>query len=50
VSARKKLNAANLLGALVIAGLVGMVTNSGAAFLTAFFALVLASVMVRDIR
>ena len=50
MSARRKLNTAHLLGSLLVACLVGMVTESICLFLVAFVGLVLASVIARDIR
>jgi len=50
MSARRKLNAAHLLGSLLIAGLVGLITGSGLAFTVALVALLLADLVSRDIR
>jgi hypothetical protein len=50
VSARRKLNAAHLLGALLVAGLVGLATGSGLAFTVALGGLLLAGLVARDIR
>jgi hypothetical protein len=50
VSAKQKLNAAYLLGALPVAGLVGGVAGSWAAFGVALVALLVAAYHAGDIR
>lgn len=50
MSAKRKLNAAHLLGALAVAGLVGSATGSATAFVVAFAGLILAGLIARDIR
>jgi len=48
--AKRKLNAANFLSALLVAGLIGGVTASWTAFLVALAGLLLAAVVAGDIR
>lgn len=50
MSARRKLNAAHLLGTLTVSGLIGAVTGSVTAFTVAFIGLALAGLIARDIR
>ena len=50
MGAKKKLNAANLMGAFLFAGLLGLLTNSVAIFLLATAALLLAGWMAGDLR
>ena len=50
MGAKKKLNAANFMGAFLIAGILGVVTNSLAVFLLAGAALLVAGWTTGDIR
>ncbi len=50
MTAKHKLNAAHFQGALVIAGMVGALTRSYLVFLFALAALIIASILARDIR
>jgi hypothetical protein len=50
MGAKKKLNAANFMGAFLIAGILGLVTNSLAVFLLVGAALLAAGWMAGDIR
>ncbi len=50
MSAKHKLNSAHLLGALLVAGLVGGVTGSAGVFLIALAALLTAGYHAGDIR
>jgi hypothetical protein len=50
MSAKHKLNSANVLGALLVAGLLGGVTGSFGVFLIALIALLVASYHAGDIR
>ncbi len=50
MSAKHKLNSANVLGALLIAGLLGGVTGSFGVFLIAVCALIVAGYHAGDIR
>jgi len=50
MTARHKLNAAYFYGALLISGLIGLVSGSWKVFLIALAALVVASIYAGDIR
>ena len=50
MSAKHKLNAANVLAALAVAGLVGGVSQSWAVFAVALVGLLIAGLAARDIR
>jgi hypothetical protein len=50
MSAKHKLNAAHILGSLLLAGLVGWVTGSPAVFLIALVASLIAGYYAGDIR
>jgi hypothetical protein len=50
MGAKQKLNSANLMGAFLIAGILGLVTNSLPVFLLAGAALLVAGLMAGDIR
>jgi len=50
MGAKKKLNAANFMGAFMFAGLLGLVTNSSAVFFLAAAALLVAGWMAGDLR
>lgn len=50
MSARHKLNAMNFCGVLVVAGIVGLVTDSGWAFIIAALGLLIAALGSGDIR
>ncbi len=50
MGAKQKLNAANLLGCLLVAGLVGGMTSSLMVFVLAFSGLLIVNVVSGDIR
>lgn len=50
MGARQKLNSAALLGNLVFAGLIGLVTQSATVFVVAFVVLIACSVHSGDMR
>jgi hypothetical protein len=50
MGAKQKLNSAHLWGALVIAGLVGLVTQSWTVFLVALTGVIVVDVIAGDIR
>ncbi len=50
MSARTKLNGAHAAGALLVAGLLGMLTGSGAVFLVSLGGLLAADVIAGNIR
>jgi hypothetical protein len=50
MSARRKLNGAHLTGSLVVAGLAGLATGSGAVFVAALGLLVAIDVVAGNIR
>ena len=50
MGAKQKLNSASFMGAFLIAGILGLVTNSLAVFLLAGATLLVAGWMVGDIR
>ena len=50
MGAKRKLNAANFLGAVLVAGLIGGVTGSFLVFLIALVALVASGMHAGDIR
>lgn len=50
MSARKKLNGAHVLGALLVAGLLGAVTGSGGIFWVSLGGLLAADVLAGNIR
>ena len=50
MSAKNKLNGAHFLGALLVAGLLGVVTGSFAVFVVALIGLLIAGALAGDIR
>ena len=50
MSARRKLNAAHATGALLVAGVLGLVTGSGAVFLVGLGGLLAADLIAGNIR
>ena len=50
MGARNKLNAGFITGAMVIAGMAGLITSSGGVFVVVCIALIVCSIIAGDIR